>query len=274
MSFQTVRHLILLLSFALASLHLSAQSNSADKSQTQSSAASPASTPSPVRFEVISVRTHKSTGNDPSDRRVLPGGRFVASATNARTLLRIAFGLDDNRISGAPGWVDDDYYDISAVTIDRAEITTPQQFQQCILSLLDERFQLKYHRVQKEGPVYQLELDKPGKLGPALKPSAPGSKANMSTNSNGSRTTMKATKMSMVDIAAALRRQAGRPVEDHTSLKGDFDFQIEWAPEETPDSPDASLFTVLKEQLGLTLKPAKGAIEALVVDQINHPSEN
>ncbi|WP_254064744.1 TIGR03435 family protein, partial [Granulicella sp. S156] len=80
--------------------------------------------------------------------------------------------------------------------------------------------------------------------------------------------------MSMADIAAALRRQVGRPVEDHTDLKGNFDFQIEWTPEETPDSVDPSLFTVLKEQLGLKLQSAKGTIESLVIDQISRPSAN
>ena len=83
---------------------------------------------------------------------------------------------------------------------------------------------------------------------------------------------MKASNMSMNDVAAALRRQAGRPVEDHTGLKGNFDFQIEWAPEETPDSIDASLFTVLKEQLGLKLRPARGTSEVLIIDQVTRPS--
>jgi uncharacterized protein (TIGR03435 family) len=96
----------------------------------------------------------------------------------------------------------------------------------------------------------------------------------MSTNSNGSRAAMKASKMSIADIAAALRRQAGRPVEDHTDLKGNFDFQIEWTPEETPDSTDTSLFTVLKEQLGLKLRPTKGTTESFIIDQITHPSAN
>ena len=96
----------------------------------------------------------------------------------------------------------------------------------------------------------------------------------MSTNFNGARADMKASKMSMADVAAALRRQAGRPVEDHTGLKGTFDFEIKWSPEETPDSIYPSLFTVLKEQLGLKLQPAKGTIETLVIDQINRPSAN
>jgi uncharacterized protein (TIGR03435 family) len=205
---------------------------------------------------------------------MLPGGRFVATGTTARTLIRIAFGTDDNRISGAPNWIDNQIFDINAITVNHSEVTTPQQFQQLILSLLEDRFQFKFHREQKESPVYWLELVKPGKLGPDLKPSAADSQPNMSTNSNGSRTAMKVSKMSMVDVAAALRRQAGRPVEDHTGLDGNFDFQIEWSPEETPDSADPSLFTVLKEQLGLKLQSAKGTAETFIIDQITHPSAN
>ena len=240
-------------------MHLSAQSQTAQP---------------PLRFEVASIRSHRFAGEEPSDRRVFPGGRFVATATTVRTLVRIAFGADDNRISGAPGWIDKEAFDITAATADHAEVKTPQQFQQLILSLLEDRFQLKFHREQKEGPVYWLEVDKPGKPGPALKLSTPEAQPNMSTNSNGSRVVMKVSKASMADIAAALRRQAGRPVEDHTGLEGSFEFQIEWSPEETPDSVDPPLFTVLKEQLGLKLQSAKGAIETLVIDQIAHPSAN
>ncbi len=242
------------------------------------SAQTPATPQPPIqpsfRFEVISIHPHQSAGDEPSNRQVLPGGRFVATATTVRTLLRIAFGTDDNRISGAPRWTDNETFDINAVTAGHAEVKTPGQFQQLILSLLEDRFQFKFHREQKEVPVYWLELDKAGKLGPALKPSLPDSQPNMSTNSSGATAAMKVTKMSMADIAAALRRQSGRPVEDHTGLTGTFDFQIEWAPEETPDSTDPSLFTVLKEQLGLKLRPAKGTDETLIIDHIAEPSDN
>jgi len=272
-SFRTAQALGLLLPFAIASLLLSAESQSVGGSQTQSTTLSPTAPP-PVRFEVASIRPHRFAGDEPSDRRVLPGGRFIATATSARTLLRIAFGTDDNRMSGAPSWIDNETFDINATTADHAEVRTPEQFQQVILSLLEDRFQLKFHREQKEGPVYWLELDKPGKPGLALKLSTPESEPNLSTNSNGSKVVMKASKASMTDVDAALRRQAGRPVEDHTDLKGSFDFQIEWAPEETPDSTDPLLATVLKEQLGLKLQTAKGAIEILVIDQIAHPSAN
>jgi uncharacterized protein (TIGR03435 family) len=257
------RSVALLLPLAVISLHLSAQS------QSEAPAVEP-----PLRFEVASIHPHQSAGDDPSNRQVLPGGRFVATATTVRTLIRIAFGTDDNRISGAPSWTDNETFDINATTVNRTEVTTPQQFQQLILSLLEDRFQLKFHREQKEARVYWLELEKPGKLGPGLKPSAPDTQPNMSTNSTGSRAAMKISNMSMADIAAGLRRQAGRPVEDHTGLKGNFDFQIEWAPEETQDSADPSLFTVLKEQLGLKLQSAKGITEFVIIDQISQPSAN
>lgn len=261
-SLRTHRLFVLVLALALGSL-----------ASGQAPSTGPPSPP-PIRVEVASIRPHKATGDDPSDRRILPGGRFVASATSARSLVRIAFGIDDNRMSGAPAWIDSETFDIDATTVDRAEVTNPQQFQQLILSLLEDRFQFKFHREQKEGPVYWLEVDKPGKLGHGLTPSTAGSQPNMSTNSNGSRAAMKATNMSMTDVAAALRRQAGRPVEDHTDVKGNFDFQIEWAPDGALDSNYPSLYTVLKEQLGLKLQSAKGSTEVLVIDQIAHPSEN
>lgn len=261
-SFRIGCWLAILLALAVASWPLSAQAPS-----------SPAA-PLPLRFEVASIRPHPFAGDEPSNRRMLPGGRFVATATTVRTLIRIASGLDDNRMSGAPGWIDNEEFDINATIAGHAEVKTPKQFQQLILSLLEDRFGFKFHREQKEGPVYWLELNKSGKLGPALRPSGPDSQSNMSNNSNGARSEMKVSKMSMVDIAAGLRRQAGRPVEDRTGLTGNFDFEIEWSPEETADSAYPSLFTVLKEQLGLKLQPAKGTVETLIIDQINRPSAN
>src|SRR5258708_5042433 len=163
-SFRTTRWFALLLPLGIASLafsapfsahlagHLEAEGQSV--APTQSPSGSPRGAQAPLRFEVASIRPHRSTGDEPSNRHVLPGGRFVATNTTVRSLMRIAFGTDDNRMSGAPGWIDNETFDIEGTTADHVEVTTPQQFQQLILSLLEDRFQLKFHREQKDGPVY------------------------------------------------------------------------------------------------------------------------
>ena len=155
---------------SLLSLLLAASSVLSAQSQPAAPVSQPDVTPT-FQFEVASIHPHQSTGDDPSSRQMLPGGRFVATATSVRTLIRSAFGTEDDRVSGAPRWIDTETFDINAVIADHTEIKTPQQFQQLILSLLEDRFGFKFHRKQIEAAVYWLELEKPGKTGPALKPS-------------------------------------------------------------------------------------------------------
>ncbi|MFT4113442.1 TIGR03435 family protein [Silvibacterium sp.] len=166
----------------------------AAQSSAQSPVSPPGANPPLMKFEVTSIRPHLSGPNDPSNRRMLPGGRFVATATSVRTLIRIAFGADDRQIAGAPGWIDSQLFDIAATTVNRADVTTPEQFQALILSLLEDRFQFQFHREQKEGPIYWLEVEKPGRLGPAVKASAPASQPNMSSSFDGARKVLRASK--------------------------------------------------------------------------------
>lgn len=262
-----------LLRLPLALAMLALQGAVTTQSYAQPAATQLSATSNQLQFEVISIRPHPYNGDEPSNRKFLPGGRFVATATTVRTLIRIALMSDDDRTLGAPSWIDRNLFDITAVTADHSEPKTPEQFQRVLLSLLQDRFQLRFHREQKEGPTYWLELAKPGVLGPALKRSNGDARPNLSTNS-GSHAEMTATAMSMTDIAAALRRQAGRPVEDHTGLDGNFDFRIEWSPPQMDDAALPSLFTVLRQELGLELKPMRGTIETVVIDHIEQPSAN
>ena len=74
-----------------------------------------------------------------------------------------------------------------------------------------------------------------------------------------------------------------RPVIDRTGLVGGFDLQLRWA--EAPvneqvagggagEPAGLSIFTAVKEQLGLRLEPAKAPVEMLVIDHVEKPSEN
>jgi len=75
-------------------------------------------------------------------------------------------------------------------------------------------------------------------------------------------------------LAGLLTRQAGRPVEDHTGIAGLYDVKLEWDESQSMDSGLPSLFGALEEQLGLKLKPAKGTVQVLVVDNVQRPSGN
>ena len=76
----------------------------------------------------------------------------------------------------------------------------------------------------------------------------------------------------------------GRPAVDQTGLSGTFDFSLNWMPvrngpsapgtETQLDAGGSTFEEALKEQLGLKLKPAKAAIQVLVIDHVEQPSPN
>jgi uncharacterized protein (TIGR03435 family) len=83
----------------------------------------------------------------------------------------------------------------------------------------------------------------------------------------------------MEQLVDELSANLDRPVLNKTGLTGDYDYSLEWAPERdgrpAPEEINApSIFTALREQLGLKLEPQKAAIEVLVIDSAEKPSEN
>jgi uncharacterized protein (TIGR03435 family) len=78
----------------------------------------------------------------------------------------------------------------------------------------------------------------------------------------------------MAQLARALGNfpAVGRVVIDGTSLAGVFDWTLEWTPLGDPDSvTGTSIFTALREQLGLKLEAQRVPIDVLVVDRAERP---
>lgn len=67
-----------------------------------------------------------------------------------------------------------------------------------------------------------------------------------------------------------------RPVLDRTRLKGNYAFDLTFAPpQNTNPNPDRPQFmTALHEQLGLRLEAARAPVDVLVIDSVQRPSEN
>lgn len=124
----------------------------------------------PASFEVASVKR-----SDPNSTKVhvgiAPGGRFTATNATVKMLIRQAFDLRDNQISGGPSWLDSENYDIEAKA--GAGVAIPSGpaggalLRMMLRSLLIERFGLAFHREPKEEQVYRLVV---AKTGPKLKP--------------------------------------------------------------------------------------------------------
>lgn len=80
------------------------------------------------------------------------------------------------------------------------------------------------------------------------------------------------------DVAFSLSRMLDRPVVDETGLSGAYTFELTWDPNSgsvsRADADRASLFTALREQLGLRLDARKGPVEFLVIDSAERPVED
>ena len=122
-----------------------------------------------AQFEVASIKPY-----DPSTgimlMRMLPG-RFEATGVTVRQLLRYALGAEEYQVAGGPEWVNTERFVISAKAPDGAPSNATRTM---LLNLLKERFTLAMHSEVREVPVYNLVLARQdGRLGPALRPSAP-----------------------------------------------------------------------------------------------------
>jgi uncharacterized protein (TIGR03435 family) len=211
-------------------------------------------------------------------RMILPVSLLIASAYD------LPVGSEDRRIIG-PEWLhQNEQYEIQA-KIDDTLFTAMQkmppaeQHRQVSLmeqSLLADRFKLRLHFETREMPVYELVIDK-GRL--SLVSAKDGESSKLATISTLQGSEMTATAVTLGDFARSplLTGPAGvRPVVDRTGLKGSYDFTLKWrADSSTPsDSDEPSLFTAIREQLGLRLVPSKAPVEVIVVDHIEHPSPN
>ena len=110
----------------------------------------------------------------------------------------------------------------------------------------------------------------------------------------GGRASLAATRASMAMLADQLSTRLWRTVIDKTGMKGYYAFKLEWTPEPNEYGPEAlglppdtasnpppesgnvgpTIFTALREQLGLRLKSQKGPVEVLIIDRVAKPSEN
>jgi len=245
--------------------------------------------------------------------RNLPVG-FIIEFAYARDMGPYGFSLlRDNQLLGGPGWMRSGYhgYDVVAKVPDslaskfgkdcgdaffHGSCGYRKQIFLMLQSLLADRFKLKVRSEGKEGPVFDLVTTKDGPKFLHTKFPLAGSSAEAQEQSLPALHPLPCPAglfcdqehLSMAEFAVWLSRLGivGRPVIDKTGLKGRFYTKLQFASGHTEDTGPGmsnphpmeasgpSIFTALKEQLGLKLKPAKGPVRKLVVDHIEPPTPN
>ena len=84
-----------------------------------------------------------------------PGGRLEIVNMTLKAMIENAYSIQPFQISGGPGWLDSDHYNISAkagIAVKREEVLLRLQ------SLLADRFGIVVRREVKQLPVYALVM--------------------------------------------------------------------------------------------------------------------
>lgn len=244
----------------------------------------------PLKFEVATVKP--AAPNDGASG-VMPStspGRIEFRNMTLRLLIYQAYGTGLStamNVSGGPNWINRNRYTIEAVA---QGSPSDRDYRAMLRSLLEERFALKTHTETREIDVFALVPNRADKkLGPNVKPwsgTCASGKAPRPDDPAMPRCTgafrppgLVLEGVTMIPVAEMLstqRRLLGMIVQDRTDLTGPYNIELEFdfATANQPDYTGPSIFTALKEQLGLKLEASKGPLQVIVVESASTPDEN
>ena len=246
-------------------------------------------------FEVASVKV--SRADVPGSIRPSSGGTLTITNNTLLNMVRNAYGVQEYQIVGGPSWLQSQRFDIVAKA---SAPVSPPETMAMLRTLLAERFALKTHVESRMMPAYALVMARDDRRpGPGLRPSAVDCAALVAAARAGgpvpgappggrpvcglrTRPGLAAgSGVTMSQLAANLAGVLGRAVLDRTNLTGGWDFDLTFAADQgsaiaadaPPANPDApSVFTALREQLGLKVESQRAPLDVLVIDQAEPPT--
>jgi uncharacterized protein (TIGR03435 family) len=270
--------------------------------------------PVATEFEVATIKqVDPGTGMRMMRMQMQPGGRFVAEGMPLHIILNRAFNTNNNEyLAGLPAFVDSDRYDITAKAPAGAASAGPVDMEAMaplLLSLLVDRFKLKYHTEDRQVSAYSLVASKP-----KMKKADPASRtycrnANAPAGAPPGSRLLTCQNITMAQFAERLQGmtpELGWPVPDATELEGGWDFNLTFSmrpmmmgmpgmpmgggrggeggggggaagvlPSASEPSGGYTLFEAIEKQLGLKLEKQKRTMPVVVVDHIEQkPTEN
>jgi uncharacterized protein (TIGR03435 family) len=227
--------------------------------------------PSDLTFVSASVFT--SRDRQRLSMEWLPEGEVRIAGASLYRLLRLAYGVQDHAIVGAPAWMASDRFDITATA---APGSTPEAVLQMLRTLLAQRFALRTEHKAQRRLVFTLTRGRTS--GTELRPSL-GCESNLQASLPRPRAGSVATRrpcgfrvgqgridgagIDLHALAATLSTPLGRLVVVEGPASGKFDFVLTW--NTAAADPVATLAEALDRQLGLTIVSQQRVVPVLVI---------
>jgi uncharacterized protein (TIGR03435 family) len=237
-------------------------------------AAAPVFTQSPApaaRFDAAGIEV--STRPNPGMRGgVLRGTRYELRNATMVDLIRTAYNVRPEKISGGPSWLEWSRWDIAAIAPDG---TPPDRLREMLKGLLAERFKLTVREDMATTTAMALKVAGTPKLRESS--GAGGCQGQGAPDANGVPLQTATCKgLTMAALAEQLPRMAGayfpggQQVVDDTGLAGTYDFELKWHARALLGRAGSDGITIEKAvaELGLKLEPKEIKVPAIVVDSV------
>jgi len=241
------------------------------------------SAPAGPAFEIADVRVSDRQINVGVTGNAIRDGRYELHNATMVDLIRIAYGVEAEKVMGGPNWLELDRYTVvakapSGTSLDNAKLM--------LRPLLADRFKLAVHEDTRPLTAFVMTVAGKHKMKEAAGGSAPGCQPQPPPQppEPGVIPPQMAIcrNMTMQALAQLLPRVAGaylpNPVADQTGLQGGYDFEIRFhaRPLLAQAGTEAiSLFDALEKQLGLKLELKDMPTSALVIDSVERrPTPN
>ena len=220
-------------------------------------------------FEVTSVLA--STRPQPGMRGgQLRGTRYEVRNATMVDLIRTAYNVQPERVTGGPSWLEWNRFDVAGLA---PEKTTPDRLREMLKAMLADRFKLVVREDMATTTALALRVKGTHKLKEVS--TTGGCQAQQAPEPNGViATTVNCTGFSMAQLAEQMRTAnnpylaPGQQIIDETGLTGFFEFQYKYTPRPllAQAGSDGITLQAAFEKLGLVLEPKDIKVPAIVVE--------
>jgi uncharacterized protein (TIGR03435 family) len=222
-------------------------------------------------FDIAGIQV--STRPQPGMRGgVLRGNRYELRNATMVDLIRTAYTVQPEKISGGPSWLEWNRFDIAALA---PEKTPPDRLREMLKTLLAERFKLVVREDSVATTAMALRVKGTHKMKEAAGGGG-GCQAQAVPEPSGAQMITANCTMTMAQFAEQLPQAQsayfpnGQRLLDETGLSGAWEFQVRFTPRPMLSQAGADGITLQAalEKIGLFMEPKEIKVPAIVVETV------